>query len=123
VNAIETDRPVLVSREQSSGFSGILIIRHRRRQPASGQPIFNDWMGPMSMIRALRERNGISAEMLARRMGVTLDIVEGWERAESSPNERQVGSLARILGTSKSAITDPRMISKDATIEPESAVD
>ncbi|HLI52621.1 MAG TPA: helix-turn-helix transcriptional regulator [Thermomicrobiaceae bacterium] len=77
----------------------------------------------MSMIRALRERNGISAEMLARRMGVTLDIVEGWERAESSPNERQVGSLARILGTSKSAITDPRMISKDATIEPESAVD
>lgn len=75
----------------------------------------------MSMIRTLRERNGISAEMLARRMGVTLDIVEGWERAESSPNERQVISLARILGTSKSAITDPRTISNEATIERESA--
>lgn len=75
----------------------------------------------MSMIRVLRDRNGISAEVLARRMGVATDVVEGWERGESSPNERQVISLSRILGTSKSAITDPRGISTDATIERETA--
>lgn len=74
----------------------------------------------MSMIRVLRERNGLSAEMLARRMGVATEVVEGWERADSSPNERQVISLSRILGTSKAAITDPRTISNEATIEPES---
>lgn len=60
----------------------------------------------MSTIAKLRKHYGLSREDLARRLGTVPEVIEQWESGVSSPNERQVLSLARLFGVSPSAITD-----------------
>ncbi|HUZ00107.1 MAG TPA: helix-turn-helix transcriptional regulator [Thermomicrobiaceae bacterium] len=60
----------------------------------------------MTTLQELRRLHGMSAEDLARRIGVAPAVVLDWESGETSPNDRQLALLARIFGVSQNALAD-----------------
>lgn len=58
----------------------------------------------MVTLRELREAYGLTQEALAARFGLPVSIIRSWEEGRSSPNDRQVASLARFFGVSPEAI-------------------
>jgi transcriptional regulator with XRE-family HTH domain len=58
-------------------------------------------------IAALRERNGLSQEQLADRLGVSSQEIAKWERAESSPDTDKLVALAKLYQVSLDELLNP----------------
>jgi transcriptional regulator with XRE-family HTH domain len=64
-----------------------------------------DWYGPDTAtfgdrLAAAREKAGMSQEQLAKRLGVKLRTVEGWENDVSEPRANRLNMLAGLLNVS-----------------------
>ena len=70
-------------------------------------------------IKALRVREGLSRADIARRIGVDVTAVAGWEAGKYWPRQRHRASLARLLGTGLEALFSNQ---KDTTTLPVLAV-
>ena len=51
-------------------------------------------------LRQMRNKNGLSQEELAAKMGVSRQAVSKWERAEASPDTENLILLAKLYGIS-----------------------
>ena len=63
----------------------------------------NDWYGPDAAtfgdrLAAAREAAGMEQEALARRLGVRLKTLQGWENDLSEPRANRLQMLAGLLG-------------------------
>jgi transcriptional regulator with XRE-family HTH domain len=64
-----------------------------------------DWYGPDAAtfgdrVAAAREQAGISQEALAKRLGVRLSTLKGWEEDLSEPRANRLSMLAGLLNVS-----------------------
>lgn len=55
-------------------------------------------MTSVSVLRAAREKRGLTLEDVGRYMGVSPSAVSQWERGASSPRDWRKRKLARFLG-------------------------
>ena len=65
----------------------------------------NDWYGPESAtfgdrLAAAREAAGMSQKQLAKRMGVKLGTINGWENDLNEPRANRLSMMAGILNVS-----------------------
>ncbi len=58
-------------------------------------------------LTALRERDGLSRETLAERLGVDCEVVSKWESAEASPDPDQLMALAKLYQVSLDELLKP----------------
>lgn len=57
-------------------------------------------MFDFNRFEALREEKGVSKSFIAQKLDRTASICHDWKAGKSSPNEKQIQIVAKILGTS-----------------------
>ena len=74
-----------------------------------------------SNIAEARKRSGLNQSELARRLGITPQSVQQWEKGTSTPKIDRLAAIAQILGVSLESLTgqEPIPVAKEETVESE----
>jgi transcriptional regulator with XRE-family HTH domain len=75
---------------------------------------------PGHLLRALRQRRGLTLEAVAREMGVNRSAVSRWERSLSTPPTARLEQLLRLLGArfeERAALMDSRRLLLSVDVE------